>query len=61
MDSEEREKVLFTVSPEVIQAARRKLQGCERCSKDAEVPLKVLLDELMRSVEHILITFSRTL
>jgi hypothetical protein len=39
MDSEERDKVLFTVLPEVIQAARKKIIGCEECSKDAEVPL----------------------
>lgn len=44
---EERERVLFTVSGEVLAAARKKILGCEHCSDDAQIPFNVLLDQLM--------------
>ena len=44
---EERERVLFTVSGEVIAAARKKILGCEHCSDDAEIPFKIVLDNVM--------------
>ena len=44
---EERERVLFTVSGEVIAAARKKILGCAHCSPDAEIPFKTVLDKVM--------------
>ena len=48
MWEEDRESVLFSVSGETLAVARRQLLGCESCSKMAEVPFKVLLDQVMQ-------------
>lgn len=47
MNEEDRDTVLFTVSPEVAQAAIAQVASCESCNPDADWPFDAILDRVM--------------
>ena len=48
MLDDERDTVLFTVSPEVVVVAVRCTQGCEQCRpEEAEMPFNIVLDAVL--------------